>query len=80
MLIAADIPSKQFDENHSVFIFPKENKYIIAPTGQLTHYTDYIELPDHTKNKDTFIVALFYAYCNTGQLIEIAKEMSQNIN
>ena len=80
MLIAADIPSKQFDENHSVFIFPKENKYIVAPSGALTYYKDYIELPDHTKNKDTFMVSLFCAYCNIDQLIEIAKEMSQNIN
>ena len=83
MYIAVDIPRAEFTnkENFSVFIFPKENKYIVAPHGALMYYdnTNYIELPDNTDNKDKFMVSLLYAYWNADQLTAIAKELSDQI-
>lgn len=83
MYIAVDIPSKEFTdkENFSIFLFPKENKYIVAPHGALTYYDpiNYIELPDNTDNKDKFMVGLLYSYWNADQLTELAREISEQI-
>src|ERR1035437_3559105 len=81
MYIAVDIPRTEFTnkENFSIFLFPKEKKYIVAPHGALTYYdpTNYIELPDNTDNKEKFMASLLHAYWNADQLTSIARELSE---
>lgn len=78
--ISCDIPRKEFGKDYSIYIFPKENKYIAAPHGQLTYYdpNSFIELPDNTDNKSKFMTGLLYAYWNTDLLEQISKHQIPN--
>ena len=86
MYIAIDIPRAEFTdkENISVYMFPKDKRYFIAPSGQRNYYSitgsyDMIEFPDHIQNKDKFLASLLYAYWNADQLTALARELREQI-
>ena len=81
LYVSCDIPRYEFGKEQSVYIFPVEKTFVIAPTGQLTYSINqnYIELPDNTEDKDAFMVGLLYVYWNADQLEQIAKQFIPRI-